>query len=69
MIHSENNNEDLRHDQEENLINKGALKIDTQNWDEREILARDTQDNKPQMDKRDLQANQEKRQGRDNQNK
>lgn len=49
--------------QDNENIEKNAAARDTQNWDEREILNRNTQGQRPQNERRNLQANEEKRNG------
>lgn len=61
MIH-DNDNRNMQDENNEN-IDKNAAARDTQNWDEREILNRDTQGHRPQNERRNLQADQEKRNG------
>ncbi len=62
MINDNNDNRNMQDEHNEN-IDKNAAARDTQNWDEREILNRDTQGHRPQNERRNLQADQEKRNG------
>lgn len=62
MIQHENEKHGMQ-DPENDLTDKNAAARETQNWDEREILNRDTQRHRPQNERRNLQANQERRDG------
>lgn len=62
MLHDNNDNRNMQDESNEN-IDKNAAARDTQNWDEREILNRDTQGQRPKNERRNLQADQEKRNG------
>ena len=66
MINEDNNKEQENRD----LVNKDAAadKNATQNWDEKEIINRNDQGQTPHNERRNLNADQEKRGGHDGSN-